>query len=156
MPQFDVATYSSQIFWVLLSFVTLWIGIVVLISPRLERRLRQREEKIQRAVVKAEKLDHQLQERSQQRLKRLAQAEIEATQLVHQTVLEMEHYKNDSLLQVQKKINERLELARSSLVQEQESLKEQIEDWVVKSVEQVLPKMMGEAARQDDLRKTGC
>ncbi len=156
MPQFDVATYSSQIFWVLLSFVTLWIGIVVLISPRLERRLRQREEKIQRAVVKAEKLDHQLQERSQQRLKRLAQAEIEATQLVHQTVLEMEHYKNDSLLQVQKKINERLELARSSLVQEQESLKEQIEDWVVKWVEQVLPKMMGEAARQDDLRKTGC
>lgn len=54
MPQFDIATYSSQIFWLVICFGLTFFGISQLILPRykkiLEQRIDQLEDKIKTTV----------------------------------------------------------------------------------------------------------
>ena len=46
MPQFDPSTFSSQIFWLLLSFSTLLLVMVRYLIPRLDTALLLREKYI--------------------------------------------------------------------------------------------------------------
>lgn len=54
MPQFDIATYSSQIFWLVICFGLTFFGISQLILPRYKKILEQRidllEDKIKTTV----------------------------------------------------------------------------------------------------------
>jgi F-type H+-transporting ATPase subunit b len=54
MPQFDIATYSSQIFWLIVCFGLTFFGISQLILPRYKKILEQRidhlEDKIKATV----------------------------------------------------------------------------------------------------------
>ena len=101
MPQFDITTYSSQIFWLLFSFGVLMFGMVWLILPRLNQILSQRADRIRQDLAKAEQLYQTSEQKSHQRLQRLQQAEAQAAELIHHTMVEMEQYKTDCLLDLQ-------------------------------------------------------
>lgn len=47
MPQFDINTYSSQLFWFLISFAILYLAFHFLIIPRIDSILSKRREKIE-------------------------------------------------------------------------------------------------------------
>lgn len=59
MPQFETATYLSQIFWMLLTFCCLWMIMSWFIIPRIEDIMEQRRRKIDGYIQKAEKINQQ-------------------------------------------------------------------------------------------------
>ena len=59
MPQLDPSTYLSQIFWLLVSFFSLWLVMSWFIVPKIEDVLKQRRQKIDDFVKKAEKINKQ-------------------------------------------------------------------------------------------------
>ena len=59
MPQLDPSTYVSQIFWLLVSFFSLWLVMSWFIVPKIEDVLKQRRQKIDDFVKKAEKINKQ-------------------------------------------------------------------------------------------------
>ncbi len=59
MPQLDISTYLSQIFWLLLSFFSLWFMLSWFIIPRIEDIMEQRRRKIDGYIKKAEKINKQ-------------------------------------------------------------------------------------------------
>ena len=59
MPQLDTSTYISQIFWLLVSFFSLWFVVSWFIVPKIEDILKQRRQKIDDFVRKAEKINKQ-------------------------------------------------------------------------------------------------
>ena len=59
MPQLDTSTYLSQIFWLLLTFLSLWFFMSWFIIPRIEDILEQRRRKIDGYIQKAEKINKQ-------------------------------------------------------------------------------------------------
>lgn len=59
MPQLDPSTYVSQIFWLLVSFFSLWLVMSWFIVPKIEDILKQRRQKIDDFVQKAEKINKQ-------------------------------------------------------------------------------------------------
>ncbi len=56
MPQLDSSTYVGQIFWLLLTFVPLYLILWKVALPRIASVLEQRQEKIEDDLVRAEKL----------------------------------------------------------------------------------------------------
>ena len=56
LPQLDVATYSSQIFWLIVSFVVLYFLVAKLAMPRIAEVLEERQERIEDDLDKAETL----------------------------------------------------------------------------------------------------
>ena len=56
MPQLDTATFASQLFWLLLSFVVLFWLMWKIVIPRIAEVLQDRQERIDDDLEKAEKL----------------------------------------------------------------------------------------------------
>ncbi|TGW15832.1 hypothetical protein EIL50_00460 [bacterium NHP-B] len=61
MPQLDVATYSSQLFWLFVSFGILWLGLWQLL-PSMGRVFASRKARIQSLVAKARTLEQQAED----------------------------------------------------------------------------------------------
>ena len=56
LPQLDLATYPSQVFWLVISFVVLYFLVAKLAMPRIAEVLEERQERIEDDLDKAETL----------------------------------------------------------------------------------------------------
>jgi F-type H+-transporting ATPase subunit b len=56
LPQLDVATYPSQLFWLLVSFVALYLLLSKVALPRVSEVLESRQERIDNDLAKAQQL----------------------------------------------------------------------------------------------------
>ena len=59
MPQFDVTTYPSQIFWLIVCFAALFFVLSKLLIPKISEVLQVRQEKIEDDLMRAEKLKNE-------------------------------------------------------------------------------------------------
>lgn len=57
MPQFDVSTFSSQLFWLCISWGILFLYLWKVIVPRMNAKLDARDHKIQQLITEAHALD---------------------------------------------------------------------------------------------------
>ena len=62
MPQFDPTTFSTQIFWLILTFLALYLVLSKVVLPRISNVLEQRQEKIEDDLNRAEKLKAEAEE----------------------------------------------------------------------------------------------
>ena len=61
LPQLDVETYISQIFWLIVSFVILYILVSKIAIPRIAEVLEERQDRIEDDLDKAESLNKEAQ-----------------------------------------------------------------------------------------------
>lgn len=59
MPQLDPSTYVSQFFWLIVSFLSLWLIMAWFIIPKIDDIIKQRRQKIDAFIQKAEKINAQ-------------------------------------------------------------------------------------------------
>lgn len=84
MPQLDPSTYLSQIFWLLLTFLSLWFFMSWFIIPRIEDILEQRRRKIDGYIQKAEKINKQALQSLEKYEKALKKAKNKADERIEQ------------------------------------------------------------------------
>ncbi len=82
MPQLDVATYISQLFWLLVTFSFLYVLAKTLILPKIGSVLESRRRRIADDMEAAERLQRQAEEALQQHDALLAEARGKAQDLV--------------------------------------------------------------------------
>lgn len=85
LPQLDPTTYTSQLFWLAITFGLLYIALSSYILPRIGRALDQRQERIQRDIDQAEDLKRQTDEAIATYEKRLADARGKASAMAKET-----------------------------------------------------------------------
>lgn len=61
MPQFDIATYYSQIFWLIVTFGLLYIFVYKFITPKAEEIFNNRQTNIQDNITQADTLTIELE-----------------------------------------------------------------------------------------------
>lgn len=61
MPQFDISTYSSQIFWFVICFATLYYFLSSVILPRIRDILKERKSTIDTDKLSADQLESQIE-----------------------------------------------------------------------------------------------
>ncbi len=62
MPQFDLTTYSSQIFWLILCFIVLYLFFAFIIIPRIFNIIGERDQIIEGNNNYAEKVNNQIEQ----------------------------------------------------------------------------------------------
>ena len=79
MPQFNTTFWLSQVFWLLISFGSLYLGVRFIIFPMFDTIFKKRAEKIERPLEQAEalvsktqKMQYQAEQRKQDLSKRQA------------------------------------------------------------------------------------
>ena len=59
MPQLDSSSFISQIFWLTITFLTLWFVMSLFVIPRIAEIIDERRQKIETNIQKAERLNKQ-------------------------------------------------------------------------------------------------
>ena len=85
MPQLDPSTFISQIFWLIITFLSLWFAMSWLIIPKIAAIIEERRLKIEDDVQKAESINKQALETLERYEKSLAKAKAEAANEIEQT-----------------------------------------------------------------------
>jgi len=86
MPQFDLATFPSQIIWLALTFVVLYIVMARVALPRIGDVLSERQEKIDDSLTEAEELRAQAQSDAEAYDKALAGAREQSRAAIQEAV----------------------------------------------------------------------
>jgi F-type H+-transporting ATPase subunit b len=116
MPQLDITTYFSQIFWLILSFVLLFILLSKIFLPKLASILELRADKIAKnleaahiakneAVILKQQYELLLKESALKREAEISEARLEITKMFDQHLKEQEKEQDMLLKQAQEKID---------------------------------------------------
>lgn len=89
MPQLETSTFLSQIFWLLITFFSLWFMMSWFIIPRIEEIIEQRRQKIDGYIQKAEKINKQALQSLEKYEKSLQKAKQEADERIAQNKAEL-------------------------------------------------------------------
>ena len=82
MPQFNAATFPSQLFWLIITFVSLYICMNFLILPRIRNNIRLRKNKISNDIERAELLKDQIEKTINEYNSKIMQAKTKQTQIL--------------------------------------------------------------------------
>src|SRR4051812_39184884 len=85
MPQLDFSTFASQIFWLVLSFVVLYLLMAKLIVPRIERVIEERRSRIEGDLERASRLQAEAESVLAAYEKALAEARSQAQTVMKET-----------------------------------------------------------------------
>lgn len=90
MPQLDVATYSSQIFWLVISLSMIFIGLRYIFIPRLESSMDARKRKIEKMLHDAEKLRFESNQMDQKYSEEIKKLHLETYQIHKEEISKLE------------------------------------------------------------------
>lgn len=91
MPQLDTSTYISQIFWLITSFFSLWFVMAWFIVPKIEDIIKQRRQKIDGYIQKAENINQQALQSLEKYQQALDKAKKEAEAAIAQNRTELDN-----------------------------------------------------------------
>jgi len=95
MPQFDIATFTPQLFWLFVCYITLLIFSARVALPRLENVLSVRWQHIEGALEEAQRLNHE----AESLVAALEEELAEARKKAHHDVVEASRHLNAELTQ---------------------------------------------------------
>lgn len=128
LPQLDLSTYTSQIFWLLLCFCLLWIMVSFFITPKISEVVEQRKRKINDYVQKADKLNSQAKEALDKYNETLAQAEKKAEQEIAKERAELKTYLQDTEKKMSAELNKKMSDNEFNVAKEKQNTLQQIEN----------------------------
>jgi F-type H+-transporting ATPase subunit b len=85
MPQLDISTYSSQVFWLLVTFVILYFLLWKVALPKVASVLSQRQSKVEQDLNSASQLKQEAEKILADYEAKLAEAKSEAQSVMKQT-----------------------------------------------------------------------
>ena len=89
MPQLDISTYSSQLFWLVICFFSMYFIMAKLIIPRIADIMEQRQNKIDDYISRADEVKRQAEESLVKYRSALSKATAEADKTLEKTQLEL-------------------------------------------------------------------
>lgn len=115
MPQLDFATYSSQIFWLFVTFVTLYFMLARSLLPRVHEVMESRQSKIAHDMDRAEQLRHEAEEARANYEKALADSRMKAQSLIAESSALMEKSAHTRHAELDAKLAHQLEEAEANI-----------------------------------------
>ena len=89
MPQLDqIDTFASQIFWLVVTFIPLYLLLWRVVLPRISATLGNRQQRIENDILRAEELSHEAQEVMEAYEAELAEARAKAQEGLHKAAEE--------------------------------------------------------------------
>lgn len=116
MPQLDGSVYITQIFWLLVTFISFWFIMAKVVIPRISETIEARKRKYDDYVRKAEEINAKALEAINRYDKMLAVAKAKATE----QILQNENELKQIIAEKEDEINEQLKIK----VAEQEAILE--------------------------------
>lgn len=108
MPQLDIATYPSQLFWLCVCFFSTYFIMAKIILPRIADIIEQRRQKIDNCLDKAAKIKAQAEESLEKYQAALAKATSDAEKSLSRTYDELNKLIKEKQDELDKKLKDKI------------------------------------------------
>jgi len=153
MPQFDISTYTSQIFWLLITFFSLWFLLSVFIIPRIENIKEQRRLRIDGFIEKAEKLNKKALHSLEQYQKAWDTAKNDADKSIADSRAELERFIADKQKQTEAILNQKIAENEAMLKKERAETLEALNKISTRLAVDILDKLSVSGVSEKDLEQ---
>ena len=142
MPQFDPASYASQVFWLVSVFLALFLYIRFIFTPRLSGILHQRDESIAQDLNKAEKIRTEIQQLidTQERLVLKTKGEIK--ERISQTIQRLSQEQQASLDLLEAEFKKNTLIFEKKALKSHQDIAKNMDILVQKNVEMALQSIL--------------
>ena len=151
MPQLDVSTYGTQVFWLAVTFAVLFILMWKVAIPRVGDVVQAREQKVRADLERAEQLSAEIAETELSVEKALSEARSEAQEILRkaQEKLAADHAKKQEKLDAE--LAEKLSEAEARIAAARDEALASVRDVALEVAEASVEKLTGTKAKPAEL-----
>lgn len=153
MPQFEVTTYPSQIFWLVICFISLCTVMKRCLVPRLTAALEGREQRLQQDRDQAKLLANKAEALGQENLARLADARGKAHLHIHQALTEAHHNKSRRMAMMDEELIIKTKKIREGLETQTQKILKNIEPLVSQVIVATAPRVLGQSLIRSEVKE---
>ena len=161
LPQLDLETYASQIFWLIVTFIVLYFLVAKIAMPRIAEVLEGRQERIEDDLDKAETLKKEaylVRVEYEKALSSAREEAHEATRRAQEEIAkhgaEVEALANQKVANMLKDAENRIEVARTEASSEKETVTDTVEQNVARDIiGDTVKKMVGIDVSPEDVNE---
>jgi F-type H+-transporting ATPase subunit b len=161
LPQLDIETYASQIFWLIVTFIVLYFLVAKIAMPRIAEVLEGRQERIEDDLDKAETLKKEaylVRVEYEKALSSAREQAHEATRRAQEEIAkhgaEVEALANQKVVNMLKDAEDRIEAARNEVSSDKEIVADTLEQNVARDIiGDTVKKMVGIDVSPDDVNE---
>jgi len=152
MPQLDPSSFGSQLFWLALSFVTLYLILSFLVVPRIGGTLSARQKKIDECLSQAESLRVQAEEAKAKYEAALADSRSRALVMMQDMRAEMQAEADKQKAELDEKLAAQNEAFEQRLAQARDAAMAGLNEAAVEVVADVMTAMQVDSADEATIR----
>ena len=161
LPQLDIETYASQIFWLIVTFLVLYFLVAKIAMPRIAEVLEGRQERIEDDLDKAETLKKEaylVRVEYEKALSSAREEAHEATRRAQEEIAkhgaEVEALANQKVVNMLKDAEDRIEAARTEASSDKETMADTLEQNVARDIiGDTVKKMVGIDVSTNDVNE---
>ena len=161
LPQLDIETYASQIFWLIVTFIVLYFLVAKIAMPRIAEVLEGRQERIEDDLDKAETLKKEaylVRVEYEKALSSAREEAHEATRRAQEEIAkhgaEVEALANQKVVNMLKDADDRIEAARNEASSDKEIVADTLEQNVARDIiGDTVKKMVGIDVSTNDVNE---
>ena len=127
MPQFNAKSFNSQLFWLIITFTTLYLTITYFILPRIRENIRLRKNKIANDLERAEKIKAEIENIVSQSNIKLEEAKNQAQKMIKESISRSNKEYDNQINTIKKQITNLQIKTEKNITEYKKSLEKDIE-----------------------------
>lgn len=152
MPQLEVSTYISQIFWLLTTFLCFWFIMDKVIIPRIAETIEARKRKYNEFILKAEEINKKALSVLNEYEEALAAAKANAELQINQNEAELKAFVEKEETGINRRLRQKVAENEKKIFQEKEETLKRIEELSQTAAYTVLQQLNIKSVKSDDIK----
>ena len=154
LPQLDLSTYPSLIFWSIISLITGYSLMAFIVTPRIKSILNLRETNIQNDLIKAKASNQEADDVKKEISTNEIRIKSKSTALIKQALLETKDILLDAETEITKKTNIKLAKFEQDIIKSKEKVIDENLKQTEDITEDVIQKLTSIKTQKTNIRKT--
>ena len=154
LPQLDLNTYPSLIFWSIISLIIGYVLMAFIVTPRIKSILNLRETNIQNDLIKAKASNQEAEDVNKEISTNQIRIKSKSAALIKQALLETKIMLVNTETDISKKLNLKIINAEKNIIKSKENVIGEILTQTEDITEDVIQKLTSIKTKKADIRKT--
>lgn len=154
LPQLDLNTYPSLIFWSIISLIIGYVLMAFIVTPRIKSILNLRETNIQNDLIKAKASNQEAEDVNKEISTNQIRIKSKSAALIKQALLETKVMLVNTETDISKKLNLKIINAEKNIIKSKENVIGEILTQTEDITEDVIQKLTSIKTKKADIRKT--
>ena len=153
LPQMDISTFPSQIFWLIVTFSILYVFMWKFVIPKLRITIEERRDKISNDINEAEKLKSEAEEILNKYKSKITSSNQDAVKIIAEAKKQSDEYTEKVKRDNKSKINAMIEESNIKIAEQEEKSKSEIEKATLETIKSISEKFIDKLPSDSDIIK---